>query len=881
MDALNRTNQFFFDAVGLLTNTTFADGLFESYSYDAEGRRTNRLDRANHTTGYTYDSAGRLRRTTFADTSYTENGYDAAGRLTASVQAPVQPGGFTPPLGNLITSYQYNAAGQRTNVVNALDEPTCFAYDANGNQTNLVDALGRTNRFEFDALNRQVKMIYPDNTSERTGYDALGRRIAATNQADVITRFGYDALGRLTAVTNALGTSQQMVTRFDYDEHGNLLRQIDALNRTNKFEHDALGRRTKETLPQGQSQTFGYDAVGNLRFHTNFNSVILTNQYDLLNRLTNKASTGYTVSFAYNATGMRTNMVDASGTTSYTYDTRDRLLTKTTPQGRLNYTYNDYGNLATISSTTSNGVSLAYGYDELNRLTNAAAGAPNVGSASYTFDAVGNLQTVRLGNAVTNTYSYNSLNRLTNLVTKAASGTLATFAYQLAAAGNRTNLSESINTVARTNTWSYDALYRLTNEVIQGSSPTGTISYKYDAVGNRTNRTSSVSGVTNQTFTYSGNDWLTTDACDANGNTRTNGANTYGYNVENQLTNSTTSGTNIVMVYNGDGLRVAKTVGSTTTLYLLDDRNPTGYAQVLEELTVSGGVTNLGKVFTYGLDLISQRQAGSGTTHYYGHDGNGNVRYLTDTNATISDTYAYEAFGTQIASTGSTPNDYRYSGEQFDPNLGFTYLRARYLNPGIGRFWTRDSYAGTVFDPPSLHRYSYCLNNPVNSVDPSGRDSLSAAINGQIVHRKIAEHFINTVPGGISGPSISTVLTLAVTRIALFPDLIDVPRKKLFEIKPILSYPLGVAQLAGYISVFNYFDPAGGWTAGSEIDYFPPTRIELGLGSWAIVYPPDVGVILYDVIDIPSLALVTVGVAYSIQSQVSIASLNAQLGFAL
>lgn len=49
--------------------------------------------------------------------------------------------------------------------------------------------------------------------------------------------------------------------------------------------------------------------------------------------------------------------------------------------------------------------------------------------------------------------------------------------------------------------------------------------------------------------------------------------------------------------------------------------------------------------------------------------------------------------------------------------------REGYLNPNTGRFWTMDSYAGKNKDPLSLHKYLYCHDNPVNRIDPSGRDS--------------------------------------------------------------------------------------------------------------------------------------------------------------
>jgi len=72
---------------------------------------------------------------------------------------------------------------------------------------------------------------------------------------------------------------------------------------------------------------------------------------------------------------------------------------------------------------------------------------------------------------------------------------------------------------------------------------------------------------------------------------------------------------------------------------------------------------------------------------------------------------------------GSTENNYLYTGEQFDPNVGFYYLRARYYNPEIGRFTTVDPWKGSIYDPVSLHKYIYCNNDPVNFVDWGGEMS--------------------------------------------------------------------------------------------------------------------------------------------------------------
>ncbi len=77
-------------------------------------------------------------------------------------------------------------------------------------------------------------------------------------------------------------------------------------------------------------------------------------------------------------------------------------------------------------------------------------------------------------------------------------------------------------------------------------------------------------------------------------------------------------------------------------------------------------------------------------------------------------TYSYDAFGNLISSTGSTANNYRYCGEQFDSTTELYYLRARYMDTSTGRFISQDSYAGSIDDPTSLHKK--LLNNNLNII---------------------------------------------------------------------------------------------------------------------------------------------------------------------
>jgi RHS repeat-associated protein len=378
---------------------------------------------------------------------------------------------------------------------------------------------------------------------------------------------------------------------------------------------------------------------------------------------------------------------------------------------------NEEGNLAiaTTGSSNANGVSVDYTYDALNRLSAVKDNNSlklNGAITSYTYDSVGNLQTYLYPNGVTTSYTYNSLNRLTTMTVGTQASTLASYTYTLGPTGNRTAVTELSG---RTVNYSYDDLYRLTSESVVNDphNINGTVGYAYDPVGNRLNRTSTVASLPSQTSTLDVNDRLTSDISDSNGNTIGANGDTYAYDFENHLTNF--NGGSVTYVYDGDGNRVAKTAIGITTRYLVDTKNPTGNAQVVEEIQ-EGAIL---KTFTYGYERISQQIVGSSLS-FYQYDGHGSVRLLTAPIGSVTDTYDYDGFGNLTYRGGTSSNDYLFASEQFDHNLSLYYLRNRYMNPQLGRFTSMDRFEGQSSEPQSLHKYSYSNSNPIDQIDPSG-----------------------------------------------------------------------------------------------------------------------------------------------------------------
>ena len=256
------------------------------------------------------------------------------------------------------------------------------------------------------------------------------------------------------------------------------------------------------------------------------------------------------------------------------------------------------------------------------------------------------------------------------------------------------------------------------------------------------------------------------------------------YDSENHLMTMSETGTSATVQYDGFGNRVSKTVNGVTTRYLVDDLNPTGLPQVMDELNGSGLVE---RTYAYGLQRIDENQLISNvwTPSFYGYDGGGSVRQLTGTLGTITDSYEYDAFGNHWTVEGSTPNNMLYQGEEWDPDLSLVYLRARYMNPLTGRFMSRDPEDGIDTDPGTLHKYIYAKGDPVNLADPTGKAAAAPTMPG--AGGALGEYGLVTLGIAIRNTVAVAAVGAAVT----------------CELNLAASYLNGISQNLGYKMTFE------------------------------------------------------------------------------
>ncbi|WP_366922790.1 RHS repeat-associated core domain-containing protein [Metallumcola ferriviriculae] len=175
------------------------------------------------------------------------------------------------------------------------------------------------------------------------------------------------------------------------------------------------------------------------------------------------------------------------------------------------------------------------------------------------------------------------------------------------------------------------------------------------------------------------------------------------------------------------------------TTYALDMLSPT------QNILLSYGDQVQTQRFTYSLEVLSMHfqslddhdngwvpegdettYSGEWETLYYLQDELGSIMKVVGANGKKSAHYNYDEFGRPLGAVKFDPNwpgpdnTLGYTGYDYDHYAGLYYANARYYMPEIGRFISEDPWNGSLFNPNTLNKYPYVLNNPMKYVDPLG-----------------------------------------------------------------------------------------------------------------------------------------------------------------
>ena len=391
-------------------------------------------------------------------------------------------------------------------------------------------------------------------------------------------------------------------------------------------------------------------------------------RYDKKNQLLAKTAGGRTlVSYAYDAEGNRTASTDVTGNcTKYTYDLLGRMneVRDEKTGFRATYEYTKTGDLKKVNTPVLNTV---YAYDEdrnLTALRTMAAGDASVekilADNTYRYNKNGQ-RTEKTTLAGTTKYTYDVLGQLIQE---------NNHIYTYDRAGNRT----SVQTDDRREVYSYD----------RGRLRNRTVEHQQDPAGS-------------QTYTY---------RYDAQGNTLSDGENTYLYDCLNRITEVQTKVGDIQKNhYDAEGLRSQMEENGKLVSFVYADR------EVITEEDKAGAHIR----YIRGHELLASDSERARTYYHYACDEMGSITDITDCHGTVLNHYAYDAFGNRTVEEETVENRFGFAGEMLDAVTGQYYLRARFYNPVIARFLSEDTYYGD-----GLNLYAYCHNNPVGYVDPSG-----------------------------------------------------------------------------------------------------------------------------------------------------------------
>ena len=755
-----------YDSHGNLLNEQAVDGedtTVYSYTYNTKGLVLSETEGSKRT-DYVYNSYGYP--TSVIESEITGTGSNSTSTVISQA------------------SYTYNTVGQVLTQTEH-GTTTSFVYDVNGNVIKTTQSDGETTLVErviYDENDQIVQMIGADqysaaadglqpnthgicqsntysnaNIGERFAYDNDGNVTTYINKANNKTVNVYDSEKRLVKTTTyetADTETDGLTTRYVYDEDGNLIQTVyphqynpdddllDVENGQNEYDSQSVGDRVEydgsgniisSVNSFGEEITYTYDQNGHLvktvqdddvtRYiydgGDNLLQVVYPDQYVAADDLLNMEATTPVDQYANPNVGDRYTYDDVGHVLTYvnrynqtfssTYDAYGNLISVAKPydtvynfgiDGRVvseafygnyhrTYTYLDSQNQTTV--TDNNGLTTVYQTNGLGQITDYTVQNENENTEkaySYTYDTNGNILTVSLNGNLQQKYTYDVSNQLVR-VDDAVQDVTTRYFYDFT--GNIIRV----------------ATYDFTTSTGPLYAPNSAVGYQYNSKNQRTNK-----------------------SYDDNGNLLSHNGYTLGW-TGRQLTSAVNEADEyeLSFAYNSEGIRTEKTVNGDTIYYEMDDNN-----YVVKQYKLDGNVPYSSFRFDYDSNgsPIGFEYSSNGRIYfsfYYVKNAQGDIVEILDGSGNSVVQYTYNEWGKVLSVTGSRAgnigkyNPLRYRGYYYDTETELYYLQSRYYSPDLMAFISQDDPAlsNAQGQPLGSNLYAYCLNNPVNMSDSTGR----------------------------------------------------------------------------------------------------------------------------------------------------------------
>jgi RHS repeat-associated protein len=668
--------------------------------YGTYGQVKSVTDANNAATVTQYDVLGRKTQVTLPDNSWKKLSYNNIGAVgSQNVQTNTSAGlwelNYFDGFGRTVTDKKSGSSG-------TVETDTVYNVTGTVNQVSLpyylyVDTPVYVT-YSYDPLGRVLTQTNPDNSMINNCYaNGIKTIIDANNH---MHRKVSDVYGRMIEADEYTGgfsactttpVGPYAATTYTYDVLGNLRYVNDAKGNQTEMRYDTLNRKYYMSDPDMGVWGYVYDANSNLTSQTDAKMQTVTFNYDALNRLHIKSypdNSNVTLNYdqaasTYFNIGRLTSMTDSSGSTNYNYDSLGRTTAVTKTIGGM--TYNNpllfyYTNGLLSSITYPDNDKVIYNFDAGGNLS-TVGNLSNVSSyVSYgSYDALGRPGAVTYGNGITAAYGYDPVTkRLTSmtiasppLVASPTLGNLISYSYGYDPKGNITSITDNLNTVLPTSIAS-DSYTLATGKAHTVGSANSRGQFQHDANGNITN----------------------------------DGLRTYTYNYDNMPTEVN----NIGFVYDGNGTRVQKIIPNNYTTTYLDGLYECTNGYCDKHIYANGS--------RIAIKTASQ-------TFYLHGDHQGSTSVVTDNSGNQKGSITYYSFGGTRSDNSSVYLNYKYTGQELDKDTRLYNYGARLYDPDLARFLTPDSIVPKHWNPQSLNRYAYVLNNPMNYTDPTGHSLLS------------------------------------------------------------------------------------------------------------------------------------------------------------